>query len=234
TEVQAANLGQASETLSEITQSVAVNAQNVESANMSSRDAQENAKDSGLVVTEASDAMTAIQEEAEGIANIVTLMEGISFQTNPLALNAGVEAARAGEAGRGFSVVASEVRALAQRSSDSAANIRGLIERSTYQVDRGSIKISDTVNALGTVETAIAEISAKMETISEGTQRQSKGITSINDSVAEIGSVTQQNAAMFEETSAACSNLSQGAEVLHALTLKFRVSGNASSSRQVA
>ena len=234
TEVQAANLNRASESLSEITQSVALNASNVESANKSSRDARSNAKDSGHVVSEASDAMTAIQAEAEGIANIVSIIEGISFQTNLLALNAGVEAARAGESGRGFTVVASEVRALAQRSSESATSIRELIERSTMQVETGSVKISDTVSALGTVEAAIEDISAKMATISDGTAQQSKGISSINASVAEIGAVIQENAAMFEETNAACSNLSQGAEILRGLTLKFRLSTQKQAVRDVA
>ncbi|WP_299731758.1 methyl-accepting chemotaxis protein [uncultured Tateyamaria sp.] len=233
-EGQAGDLREASQFLSELTNSVMQNSKNVDHANMSSRDARSNALQSGTVVSEASTAMTAIQTGAEEITTIVGLIEDISFQTNLLALNAGVEAARAGEAGRGFAVVASEVRALAQRSSDSVTSIRELIERSKQLVNNGSEKISETVKSLETVETGIVAISSKMAMVSESTQTQSEGISRINASVAEIGTVTQRNASMFEETNAACSNLAQAAEVLRDLTRRFQVSERAASASNAA
>ncbi|MFY0647942.1 methyl-accepting chemotaxis protein [Sulfitobacter geojensis] len=226
TESQAANLQITSEELDELTQSVLLNAKNVDQANGNSSQAKSSAQTSGVVVSEASTAMRAIKTEAEEIAKIVTLIEGISFQTNLLALNAGVEAARAGDAGRGFAVVASEVRALAQRSSESVVSIRALIERSTGQVNDGSKKISDTVSSLEAVEVAIVDITSKMGEISSSTQEQSKRITTINKSISEMGGVTQRNAAMFEETNAACTNLANGADELQQLTRRFKISEN--------
>ncbi len=226
TESQAANLQITSEELDELTQSVLLNAKNVDQANGNSSQAKSSAQTSGVVVSQASTAMSAIKTEAEEIAKIVTLIEGISFQTNLLALNAGVEAARAGDAGRGFAVVASEVRALAKRSSESVVSIRALIERSTGQVNDGSKKISDTVSSLEAVEVAIVDITSKMGEISSSTQEQSKRITTINKSISEMGGVTQRNAAMFEETNAACTNLANGADELQQLTRRFKISEN--------
>lgn len=234
TETQAANLQRTSETMDRLTRHVQENVSNVDAANTTSQGAETSAQASGVVVSDASVAMSAIRTEAEEIAKIVTLIEGISFQTNLLALNAGVEAARAGEAGRGFAVVASEVRALAQRSSESVTSIRALIERSTQQVEKGSNKITETVDSLQVVENAISAIGSKMALISISTQEQSIGISSINTSIFEMGNVTQQNAAMFEETNAACMNLAHGAGVLQQLTQRFKVSGSNQSMSKVA
>ncbi len=234
TDKQAANLQNTSDALDRLTQSVQENATNVTTVNNSSQGAQASAEASGMVVSNASKAMIAIQTEAQEIAKIVTLIESISFQTNLLALNAGVEAARAGEAGRGFAVVASEVRALAQRSSESVTSIRALIERSTQQVEHGSDKISETVSSLHAVETAISDIGSRMAAISVNTQTQSTEISSINTSLFEMGSATRKNVEMFDETNAACTKLAKGADVLQQLTHRFNVSGNCRSEVQVA
>jgi len=229
TEIQAQNLSETSEALNGLTTSVRENATSVEDANRSAQSAQSSAKESGDVVSKASRAMEAIKTESSEIAKIVALIEGISFQTNLLALNAGVEAARAGETGRGFSVVASEVRALAQKSSESATNIRTLIERSGAEVENGSAQIEETVTSLGHVESTISEINSQMDMITGSTQTQRDQISSLNSAIAEIGAVTQQNAAMFEETSAACTNLASGAKALHELTQHFGVSDDIKS-----
>ncbi len=234
TEIQAKNLNETSDALGGLTKSVRENATSVEDARSSAKSAQSSAQTSGDVVSKASQAMGAIKTEAGEIGKIVELIEGISFQTNLLALNAGVEAARAGEAGLGFAVVASEVRGLAQRSSESATSIRTLIERSGAEVENGSAKIEETVVSLGDVETTISDIAAKMDMITGSTQQQSDQISSLNSAIAEMGAVTQKNAAMFEETSAACANLASGAQALHGLTQHFQVSGSAVQSETAA
>lgn len=234
TERQAATLRETSEALEELTQSLNQTVVNMDEANNSATGAQSSARTSTRIVSEASEAMSAIQTEADEISKIVEMIDGISFQTNLLALNAGVEAARAGEAGRGFAVVASEVRGLAQRSSDSATNIRALIDRSGQEVTVGSQKISETVSALQSVLEAVLEITTKMELISQNTREQNTGISSLNSSVADLDAVTQQNAAMFEETSAACANLSQGARIMRELTQRFHVSSGSKAVREVA
>lgn len=224
TERQAEMLRDSSEGLAELTNVVSKTETTVKQADAAAHTAQSSARSSETVVTETAQAMHAIQAGAEEISHIVRVIDDIAFQTNLLALNAGVEAARAGEAGRGFAVVASEVRSLAQRSSESATSIRGLIERSDQQVKVGSSKIGETVDALTAVLAAVQEISAKTGTISKGAKEQSEGISELNGKVAKLDRTTQENAAMFEETAAACSSLQNSAGVLTELTRKFHVS----------
>lgn len=225
TEIQAHMLRDSSEDLGELTRVVSKTEETVREADTSAQSAQSSAKASETIVAETSQAMDAIRSEADEISQIVKVIDEISFQTNLLALNAGVEAARAGEAGRGFAVVASEVRALAQRSSDSATTIRDLIERSGDQVQAGSTKIEETVGALSAVITAVVEITSKTEKIADGAQQQTEAIQNLNRKVSDLDMTTQQNAAMFEETSAACSSLEKTAYVLRELTRQFQVSG---------
>jgi methyl-accepting chemotaxis protein len=224
TEHQAQMLRESTTCLEDLTQIVTRTENTVREADTSAQVAQTSAKSSETVVSETSDAMDAIKTGADEISQIVKVIDEIAFQTNLLALNAGVEAARAGEAGRGFAVVASEVRGLAQRSAESATNIRNLIERSGHQVHQGSEKINETVGSLNGVLVAVGEIAAKMGMIAEGAVEQTSGISELNERVAQLDTTTQQNAAMFEETSAACSNLENTAVVLQDLTQRFNVS----------
>ena len=224
TERQAQMLRESAEGLEELTRVVSNTEATVREADTSAKAAQTSAKSSETVVSQTSQAMQAIQTEAEEIAQIVKVIDEIAFQTNLLALNAGVEAARAGDAGRGFAVVAAEVRGLAQRSSESATNIRSLIERSGQQVQAGSAKIEETVTALSGVLSSVLDITTKMGKIAEGAQEQTIGISELNQRVAHLDTTTQQNAAMFEETSAACLSLQNTATMLQGMTGKFRVS----------
>lgn len=224
TEHQALMLSESSEGLEELTRVVSRTEVTVQEADNSAQTAENNAKASEVVVSSTSEAMKSIQSEAEEISQIVKVIDEIAFQTNLLALNAGVEAARAGDAGRGFAVVASEVRGLAQRSSESATSIRRLIERSGQQVENGSRRIEETVESLRGVLSAVVEITARTSKIAEGAHEQTAGILELNDRVARLDNTTQQNAAMFEETSAACTNLETAAATLQNLTRKFRVS----------
>ena len=234
TERQAQMLRESSEGLEELTRVVARTEETVREADTSARTAESSAKSSEAVVSATSQAMRSIQSEAEEISQIVKVIDEIAFQTNLLALNAGVEAARAGDAGRGFAVVASEVRGLAQRSSESAANIRSLIERSGQQVDEGSAKIEETVQALSGVLSAVFDITAKTGRIAEGAQEQTAGISDLNQRVAQLDTTTQQNAAIFEETAAACNGLASTASVLQELTHKFHVSKPAAAAPKAA
>ncbi|WP_372993535.1 methyl-accepting chemotaxis protein [Sulfitobacter sp.] len=234
TEDQAMTLSNISKALKDLTKTVNDNVRTVAEVNTSSQDAQSSASKSGDVVSDASVAMEAIQGGSQEISKIIEVIDAISFQTNLLALNAGVEAARAGESGRGFAVIASEVRALAQRSSESATDIRALINRSESQVAKGSQKIADTVSALKEVVAAVLGTTSKMDVIAQSSQTQSVEISTLNSSISDLGSATQLNAAKFEETNAACINLAKSATALRELTQKFQTSGTETRKSKVA
>lgn len=234
TEDQAMTLSNISKALKDLTKTVNDNVRTVAEVNTSSQDAQSSASKSGDVVSDASVAMDAIQGGSQEISKIIEVIDAISFQTNLLALNAGVEAARAGESGRGFAVIASEVRALAQRSSESATDIRALINRSESQVAKGSQKIADTVSALKEVVAAVLGTTSKMDVIAQSSQTQSVEISTLNSSISDLGSATQLNAAKFEETNAACINLAKSATALRELTQKFQTSGTETRKSKVA
>ncbi|KIC13473.1 methyl-accepting chemotaxis protein, partial [Leisingera sp. ANG-Vp] len=161
-------------------------------------------------------------------------IDDIAFQTNLLALNAGVEAARAGEAGRGFAVVASEVRALAQRSSDAAMEIKTLIGDSTQQVAQGVDLVGKAGDALQSISARVSHISQLVSEIAEGAEEQATGLNEINTGVTQLDQVTQQNAAMVEETTAAGHMLNRDASKLSELVAHFRVAGGSRTARPAA
>ena len=222
TERQAATLEETAAALDELTISVRSAAEGAEQANQVVSTAKDNAESSGVVVREAVEAMGEIQSSSSQISRIISVIDDIAFQTNLLALNAGVEAARAGEAGRGFAVVASEVRALAQRSSDAAREINDLISASGQHVTRGVDLVGQAGEALGEIFESVLNISTHVSEIAISSNEQSTGLAEINTAVNQLDQVTQQNVAMFEETTAASHALTREAETLSETMSKFK------------
>ena len=222
TEKQAATLEQTAAALDELTSSVRSSADGVAEADRVVVLARRGAESSGEIVKQAVEAMTEIDDSSKEISKIIGVIDEIAFQTNLLALNAGVEAARAGEAGRGFAVVASEVRALAQRSSDAAREIDALITASTGHVRRGVDLVGEAGQALEGILNSVNDVAKRVSDIASGAKEQSIGLQEINSAMNQLDQVTQQNAAMFEQTTAASHSLSRGAATLRATVGQFR------------
>lgn len=225
TEKQAATLEETAAALDELTVSVKSAAEGADDASKMSAEAQKNAEQGGEVARQAVAAMDGIKNSSQEISKITSVIDDIAFQTNLLALNAGVEAARAGEAGRGFAVVATEVRALAQRSSDAAREINTLITSSGDQVRQGVDLVDRTGAALGSIVSSVSDISDRIATIAASAREQSSGLAEINTAVNELDHVTQQNAAMFEETTAASHALRTETDSLVSAVSRFRMKG---------
>jgi len=166
--------------------------------------------------------MGAISEASKRIADIISVIDGIAFQTNILALNAAVEAARAGEQGRGFAVVASEVRALAQRSAGAAKEIKGLIDDSVKKVDAGSALVGEAGKTMKEIVDQVRRVTDLVAEINASTTEQSSGIVQVNQAVAAIDQGTQQNAALVEESAAAAESLKQQAAGLLDTIARFK------------
>jgi Methyl-accepting chemotaxis protein len=227
TETQAATLEETAAALQQISTRVSETATNARKAERIARGAQEQAQISEPIVREAIEAMAAIQNRSSQIAQIITLIDDISFQTNLLALNAGVEAARAGESGRGFAVVATEVRALAQRSSDAAREIKELVNGSTQQVDHGVELVRRSGEALSQFSGQVDDIAVLMTEVAQAADDQAHSVTEINVGVSQLDTVTQQNAAMVQQTTVAIHELRQRSSALADLLRDFRVEGAA-------
>ncbi len=223
TEKQAATLEETAAALDELTSSVRSAAEGADAASKMSANAQANAEEGGEIARKAVLAMDGIKTSSQEISKITSVIDDIAFQTNLLALNAGVEAARAGEAGRGFAVVATEVRALAQRSSEAAREINTLISSSGDQVQQGVDLVDSTGTALASIVSSVAEISERVAEIASSARQQSAGLNEINVAVNELDHVTQQNAAMFEETTAASHALTSEADALASAVARFEL-----------
>ena len=223
TEQQAASLEQSAAALDEIAATIARSAEGAGKAAVEAGAARAAAVDSGQVVQAAVDAMGEIEESSRKITQIIAMIDEIAFQTNLLALNAGVEAARAGDAGKGFAVVAQEVRALAQRSAEAAKEIKALISLSSSQVERGVKLVSETGSALSSIAGRVTDIDKLIAEIAASAQEQATGIGEVNAAVNQMDQVTQQNAAMVEEMTAAAAGLADDAASLQGLVGRFRV-----------
>ena len=228
TEQQAAAVEETAAALEQITQTVADSSKRASEAGKLVARTKEGAERSGLVVRNAIEAMSQIENSSKQISNILGVIDDIAFQTNLLALNAGVEAARAGEAGKGFAVVAQEVRELAQRSATAAKEIKALISTSSEQVKTGVQLVGETGKALEQIVIEVKDINTNVAAIVEASREQSTGLTEINKAVNAMDQNTQQNAAMVEESTAASHSLAKQAASLRELVSQFRIGQHSS------
>ena len=233
TERQAASLEETAAALDELTAQINASADNARQAAVSVSTADADTAKSGEIVRKAISAMNGIEQSSHEVNRIIGVIDEIAFQTNLLALNAGVEAARAGEAGKGFAVVAQEVRELAQRSATAAKEIKTLINTSTSQVNEGVDLVGQTGSALESIAAQVRQINVTIQEISSSAAEQSVGLKEINAAINQMDHVTQQNAAMVEETTAASQSLSNEARSLLALVARFST-GRQDASRQTA
>jgi len=226
TEEQASSLEETASAMEELTSTVRQNADNARQANQLAESASSVATVGGSVVGQVVDTMGAINESSRKIVDIISVIDGIAFQTNILALNAAVEAARAGEQGRGFAVVASEVRALAQRSAAAAKEIKTLIDNSVTQVGIGSKLVEQAGNTMSEVVSSVKRVSDIVAEISPASQEQSEGIEQVNLAITQMDEVTQQNAALVEEAAAAAQSMQEQAAKLSDVVSIFKLAPN--------
>ncbi len=231
TEEQAGVLSQTSQTMLALDQTVRANAQRAREADELARQASDIASTGGNVVGQVVHTMREINESSKQIAEIIGVIDGIAFQTNILALNAAVEAARAGEQGRGFSVVASEVRSLAQRSAEAAKQIKSLIGTSVHQVEQGSSLVDRAGATMQEVVGAIQRVSTIVGEISTASEVQSRSVAAVGDTVSQMEQTTQQNAALVEQSAAATENLAAQASRLVDTVAVFKLAGTAGRVR---
>ncbi len=226
TEEQASSLEETASSMEELTSTVKQNADNARQANQLAIGASEVAKKGGVVVGQVVDTMKSINESSNKIVDIISVIDGIAFQTNILALNAAVEAARAGEQGRGFAVVATEVRTLAQRSAAAAKEINELINDSVVKVEDGTRLVDEAGSTMEEIVTAVKRVTDIMSEISAASQEQSSGIEQVNQAVTQMDEATQQNAALVEEAAAAAESMQEQAQVLTQAVSIFKLSGS--------
>ncbi|MBK1685370.1 methyl-accepting chemotaxis protein [Rhodoferax fermentans] len=233
TESQATALAQTSTSMDQLSDTVKQNAQHASQANQLARNASSVAQQGGEVVSRVVDTMRGINEASRKISDIISVIDGIAFQTNILALNAAVEAARAGEQGRGFAVVASEVRSLAGRSAEAAKEIKTLINASVERVELGTTLVDQAGSTMAEVVNAIQRVTAIMGEISAASDEQSLGVSQVGEAVAQMDQVTQQNAAMVEEIAAAAGSLKNQAQDLVRTVSVFRLGDSAPATARL-
>jgi methyl-accepting chemotaxis protein len=230
TETQASSLEETASSMEELASTVKQNAENAKQANQMASAASEVAVKGGQVVNEVVNTMSAINESSRKIVDIISVIDGIAFQTNILALNAAVEAARAGEQGRGFAVVAGEVRNLAQRSAAAAKEIKQLISDSVGKVENGSKLVEQAGATMDEVVNSVRHVTDIMAEITAASVEQSSGIDQVNQAVIQMDEVTQQNAALVEQAAAAAESLEEQAQTLIESVSIFRLPGMVASS----
>jgi len=231
TESQASALEQTSASMEQLSAAVKQNADSARQANQLAQSASTVAVQGGDVVAKVVDTMKGINEASRKISDIISVIDGIAFQTNILALNAAVEAARAGEQGRGFAVVASEVRSLAGRSAEAAKEIKALISASVSRVEQGTALVDQAGSTMSEVVSSIRQVTDIMGQISHASDEQSLGVSQVGEAVTQMDQVTQQNAALVEEMAAAASSLKSQAQELVQTVSVFKL-GAADASRQ--
>ncbi len=234
TEQQASSLEETASSMEELTTTVKQNAENAKQANQLSMSASDIAVKGGQVVDEVVQTMASINTSSKKIADIISVIEGIAFQTNILALNAAVEAARAGEQGRGFAVVASEVRNLAQRSAAAAKEITALIAASVDKVDAGTRQVDQAGATMHEVVTAVRRVTDIMAEIAAASNEQSTGIEEVNHAIVQMDDVTQQNAALVEQAAAAAEAMQGQAEALKEAVGVFKLKTARGDARAAA
>ncbi|WP_281728077.1 methyl-accepting chemotaxis protein [Hydrogenophaga sp. PAMC20947] len=229
TEQAASNLEETAASMEQLTSTVRQSADAARQANQLAATASEIAVRGGQVVGEVVTTMEAINHSSKKISDIISVIDGIAFQTNILALNAAVEAARAGEQGRGFAVVASEVRSLAQRSAEAAKEIKGLIGTSVDKVEAGSRLVADAGQTMSEIVGSVQRVSDIIGEITAAAGEQSDGIGQVNVAVNQLDQMTQQNAALVEESAAAAESLKEQALRLAQVIQVFRIDGAAAA-----
>lgn len=240
TEQQASALEQTAASMEELSSTVKQNADSARQANQLASNASTVAVQGGEVVSQVVETMKGINESSRKISEIISVIDGIAFQTNILALNAAVEAARAGEQGRGFAVVATEVRSLAGRSADAAKEIKSLINASVERVEQGTALVDKAGETMTEVVTSIRRVTDIMGEISAASSEQAAGVSQVGEAVSQMDQVTQQNAALVEQMAAAASSLkTQAGEMVKTVAVfkvgggMGRVSAQAPSQRQM-
>jgi methyl-accepting chemotaxis protein len=233
TEEQASALQQTAASMEQLGATVKQNADNARQANQLALGASGVAVKGGEVVAQVVDTMKGINDSSRRIVDIISVIDGIAFQTNILALNAAVEAARAGEQGRGFAVVASEVRSLAQRSAAAAKEIKGLITESVDRVGQGTALVDQAGATMTEIVTSIRRVTDIMGEISAASVEQASGVAQVGEAVTQMDQATQQNSALVEESAAAAESLKAQAEALVAAVAMFKLGHGASATPAV-